>query len=244
MKRVITPLIIAIGLTFLSFSPVVFAQYTSPNYKAEETFFGSGGELDASSPNYKAQSSVGALGIDYPSSSSYKAFSGFLTPNEPFLTMAINTSTVNLGTLDSTAAKTGNATFTVRAYTNSGYTVVTVSQPPQTNGGLTPTPMTSQGASAVGTEQFGINLRANTAPATFGADPSKQPDATFADGKAATGYDTVNQYKYNAGAVIAQTNSNGWGQTTYTISYIANITGITRAGQYSMVHDLVAVPTY
>jgi hypothetical protein len=236
-------LVLTIALSLVAGSHV-FAQYVSPSYKAEETFFGGGGELDASSSSYKAQSSVGALGVGYGSSSSYQAYSGFLTPNEPFLEMTVNTSLVDLGVLDSTATKTGNANFTVRAYTNSGYTVASVSPPPQTGTGVTLTPMTSQGASSVGTEQFGMNLRANTSPATFGADPTLQPDSTFANGQAATGYSTVNQYKYNQGDVIAQTNTSGWGQTTYTISYIANITSITRAGAYSMVQDLVVVPTY
>jgi hypothetical protein len=243
MKRVIVSLVFSLTLSVM-FGSNVLAQYNSPNYKAEETFFGTGGELDASSSSYKAQSSIGALGVDYPSSSNYKAFSGFLTPNEPFLTLAINTSIVDLGTLDSAATQTGTASFTVRAYTDSGYTIVTASQPPQTSTGLTLSPMSSQGASSVGTEQFGINLKANTSPITFGADPSLQPDSTFADGKAAPGYDTTNQYKYNAGDVIAQTNNNGWGQTTYTISYIANISSITKAGSYSMVHDIIAVATY
>jgi hypothetical protein len=243
MKRVMLCLVLTVALSLVAGSHV-FAQYVSPSYKAEETFFGGGGELDASSSSYKAQSSVGALGVGYGSSTSYQAYSGFLTPNEPFLEMTVNTSLVDLGVLDSTAAKTGNANFTVRAYTNSGYTVATVSPPPQTSTGVTLTPMSSLGASSVGTEQFGMNLRANTSPATFGADPTLQPDSTFADGHAATGYSTVNQYKYNQGDVIAQTNTSGWGQTTYTISYIANITSITRAGAYSMAQDLVVVPTY
>jgi hypothetical protein len=236
-------MIFTVILSFLSLNHV-FAQYSSSNYKAEETFFGSGGDLDSSSSSYKAQSSVGSLGVGNQSSTSYQAYSGFLTPGDPFLQMSVNTSLVDLGVLDSTSTKTGNANFTVRAYTNSGYTVVTASQPPKTSTGVTLSPMTSQGASTVGTEQFGINLRANTSPATFGADPTLQPDSSFADGHAATGYSTVNQYKYSAGDVIAQTNTSGWGQTTYTISYIANITGLTRAGAYSMTHDLVVVATY
>jgi hypothetical protein len=250
VKRVISSLVFILSLTFI-YSTHVFAQYVSPSYKAEETFFGSGGELDASSSSYKAQSSVGALGVGYGSSSSYQSFSGFLTPNEPFLEMTVNTALADLGVLDSTATKTANATFSVRAYTDSGYTVQTVSQPPQTNGGLTLAAKTSQGASNVGTEEFGMNVVANTSPASFGADPSLQPNSTFASGIAAPGYGTTNQYKYNAGDTIACTGSSGtcgsvsgWGQTTYTISYIANISSITKAGAYSMVHDLVVVATY
>jgi hypothetical protein len=250
MKRVVLCFVLTIAFTLVAGSDV-FAQYSSTSYKAEETFFGSGGELDASSGHYKAQSSAGALGVGYGSSAAYQAFAGFLTPNEPFLEMTVNTTTVDLGVLDSTATKTGNATFTVRAYTNSGYTVQTVSQPPKTNGGLTLAAKSTQGASSVGTEEFGMNLRANTSPVSFGADPSLQPDSSFATGIAAPGYGTTDQYKYNAGDTIACTGSsgtcgsvNGWGATTYTISYIANINSITKAGAYSMVHDLVVVATY
>jgi hypothetical protein len=250
MKRVMFSLVLILGWTFLV-SSSVFAQYTSSNYKAEETFFGSGGELDAASGQYKAQSSVGALGVGYGSSTSYQAYSGFLTPNEPFLEMSINTSLADLGVLDSTATKTANANFTIRAYTNSGYIVESVSQPPVTSTGVTLSAKSTQGAPNIGTEEFGMNLVANTVPSSFGADPSLQPDSTFASGIAAPGYRTANQYKYGVGDVIACTGAsgtcgsvNGWGQTTYTISYIANITGITRAGAYSMVQDLVVVPTY
>ncbi len=250
MKRVLLSLVFALLLSFICGSNV-FAQYTSPNYKAEETFFGSGGELDAASGHYKAQSSVGALGVGYGSSSTYQAYSGFLAPNEPFLEMTINTSSVNLGTLDDSSTKTGNATFTIRAYTDSGYTVQTVSQPPQTATGDTLAAKTTLGAPIVGTEEFGMNLVANTTPVSFGADPTLQPDSTFASGIAAPGYSTTNQFKYGVGDVVACTGTSGtcgsisgWGQTSYTISYIGNIGSITKAGAYSMVHDLVVVATY
>jgi hypothetical protein len=250
MKRVVTSLVLMTVFTFLS-SANVFAQYVSPGYKAEETNFGVGGELDASSPSYKAQSSVGGLGSANGSGSAYQAYSGFLTPNEPFLEMTVSTSLVDLGVLDSTATKTGTSAFSVRAYTNEGYTVQTVSQPPQTSTGLTLTAKATLGAPVVGTEEFGINLVANTSPTTFGANPTLQPDSSFATGIAAPGYLTTNQFKYGVGDVIACTGSagtcgsvNGWGQTSYTISYIANINSITKAGAYSATHDLVVVATF
>lgn len=226
-------------------APSVFAQYSSSNYKAEEVFFGAGGELETTSPSYSAQSSFGSLGITTIDGTTVKANSGFLTAGDPFLEMTVSTSLVDLGTLDTTATKTGNAAFQVRAYTDSGYVVQTIGQSPtipSTAHSLAP--MASTAASAVGTEQFGINLRANTSPASFGADPSPQPDSSFADGQAATGYSTINQYRYNNGETIAQTNTDGWGLTIFTISYIANINIVTKAGNYTMAHVLVAVPTY
>jgi hypothetical protein len=234
-------------------SPVAFAQYSSSNYKTNEVFFGAGGSPQATSPSYQANLSLGGLAVGNISSASYQAFSGFLSPNEPFLEMSIDSSLVDLGTLDTGSTKTGTASFHVRAYVNSGYTIETLSQPPKVTSGANHTlaAMTSQGASVTGTEQFGINLKANTSPASFGADPVPQPDSTFANGQAATGYDTSNQYKYNVGDIIACSGTSapcstgkGWGLTNYTISYIANIAPLTPAGKYTVVQDLVAVATF
>jgi hypothetical protein len=236
---------------FISFtlSGVAAAQYTSNNYKANEVFFGSGGDTNQSSANYNASVSAGALGVGLYSSANYQAYSGFLTPNEPFLEFGIDTATVNMGTVDPATTQTGQANFHVRAYVNSGYTVQTLSQPPSYTSGTqshTLAPMTSLGPSAVGTEQFGINLVHNTVPANFGSDPSPQPSGTYATGVAAPGYDTANQYKYVVGDVVARTpnGSSGWGLTIFTISYIANASIITPAGNYQMLQDLVAIATF
>lgn len=228
-------------------SATTSAEYRSSNYSANEIQFGVGGDLQQQSSGYQAQVNVGATGVGDYSSASYKAYSGFLTPNEPFLEFGIDTSTVNLGLLDSSSTKTGSANFHVRAYINSDYTIQTMSQPPTaTNGPTSHTlaAMTSTGSSVVGIEQFGINLRANTIPVNFGADPAPQPNASFANGQAASGYNSPNQYTYNAGATIAGSTTPGWGATIYTISYIANASLATPAGNYTMIHDLVAVATY
>jgi hypothetical protein len=117
---------------------------------------------------------------------------------------------------------------------------------------------TSQGAPTAGTEEFGINLVGSNNLAgdcagahNFGSNPSPQPDSTFANGQAASGYDTTNQFKYNSGDIIACSGTSapcssgsGWGLTNYTISYMADIGLVTPAGKYRMIHDLVAVATY
>jgi hypothetical protein len=238
------------------FPVLVFAQYTSTNYQSNEVQFGVGGDNSQASTNYSSSVSVGSLGVGNTSSTSYQAYSGFLTPNEPFLSMTINTSTVPLGTLTTSTTATGTATFTITVYVDSGYTVQTVSTPPKYTSGATSHTLTgmAQAATTIGKEEFGINLRANTSPASFGADPANQPagsGTTFANGQAATGYSTANQYKYTAGDTIACTgtggtcgNASGWGQTIYTISYIADISPATPAGDYSVTQDLVAVATY
>jgi hypothetical protein len=240
-------LTVLISLGLLLYAPSVLAQYSSSSYKSEEVFFGTGGDLDASSPNYKAQSAVGGLGVGDYSSANYRAYSGFITPNEPFLEFSINTTTVNLGNLSTATTQTGTATFHVRAYLDSGYTVQTMSQPPTVSGTTaTLAPMTTQGASAAGTEQFGINVVGpnNLGGGDFGANPVPLPDSSFASGQATGDYDSTNQFKYGVGDVIAQSNTSGWGMTVYTMSYIANIAELSEAGQYIMIHDLVVVATY
>lgn len=235
-----------------------FAQYSSSNYKTNEVFFGTGGDTGQSSSNYKAQASLGSLGVGRNSSSTYQAYAGFLTPGDPFLEMQIDsTSPVNLGILSTVSTNVGIATFHVRAYVDSGYTVQTVSQPPSYTSGSqthTLTPMSSPGTSTVNTEQFGMNLVADNSPAALvglSANPAPQPNSAFAFGQAASGYNTGNQYKYHVGDTIACSgtggvcgNTSGWGETIFTISYIANINVMTPAGNYSMVQDLVAVATY
>lgn len=249
MKRLCLLAVVPV-LTIL-FSGVAQAQYSSNNYKANEVFFGSGGDTNQSSANYKASASAGALGVGQYSSANYQAYSGFLTPNEPFLEMIIDTPLVDLGVLDPSITKTGTAAFHVRAYIDSGYTVQTVSPPPSyttDSGTYTLNGMGTQGSPTPGTEQFGINLTGpnNLGAGNFGSSPSPQPTAAFANGVAAPGYDTANQFKYVVGDTIVQTpaGSSGWGQTNYTISYVANMGSFTPAGSYRMTHDLVVVATY
>ena len=234
---------------------IVSAQYSSSNYQTNEYQFGTGGDPEVSSTNYKAQAAAGALGVGNVLGTAYQSYTGFLTPNEPFLEFGIDTSSVNLGVLDTTCTQSGAANFHVRSYLDSGYTVRAMSQPPTMTSGPgshTLAAKPSIGAPILGTEEFGINLTgANNLGANdcagahnFGSSPSPQPDGTFATGQAASGYDTVDNFQYSPGAVIAESNANGWGLTNYTISYIANISVLTPAGAYNAVQDLVAVATY
>lgn len=222
---------------------LVFAQTSSStNYKTNEYFFGNGGEVDLNSGSYKARGAAGSLGVGSSSSTNYTAQSGYVTAQEEYLEMVVNAATIDLGTLTTASAATGTATFYVRAYTSSGYYVKTVSGTP-TNGSASLSAMTSAAASSPGTEQFGINLVANTSPTTFGADPAPQPNSGYAYGAAASGYDTANQFKYNQNDTIA-TSPKGIGQTNFTISYIANISPISAGGQYTVDHILVVVATF
>lgn len=236
---------------------ITMAQSTSPNYRVEESFFGTGGNVDTSSPNYRARQSTGSLGVESTNSTNYRANSGFDTPSEPFLEAAIEGPDVDLGTLSATttsyASSQGgscNCTFYVRSYLSSEYSVLSASQPPTSENNDVIDAKSVQGAPSGSStvEEFGINLVANTAPGTFGATPVNVPDNSFADGQAATGYQTANQFKYVPNDIIARSpataGNQAVGRTDYTISYIIKVSTLTPAGLYAMHQNLIVVPTF
>lgn len=245
-----------IGLLCLVVSQPVYSQSSSTNYKVDEAYFGSGGAVDLTSPSYQAQAGTGSLGVGSSSSTNYDAESGYYTPNEIFLEFVVTDAVVDLGVLATNSSSSGaaqagacNCSFYVRSYLSSGYVVVTASQPPTSEGGAVLDAKTVLGAPSTSTsvEEFGINLRNNTAP-NIGEDPVNDPNGTFADGQVASGYDTVDQFKYGVGDIIARTpatvGNQGTGKTDYTISYIAKRKTTTEAGLYSMNHVLVATATF
>lgn len=238
--------------------PQVAAQYRSSNYKSEETYFGTGSQTESNSTNYKSMQSSGAIGVGDVSSNSYRAGTGFLTPHEPFVELTVSGSDVDLGILSTTSTSsaasqggTCNCTFSVKTYLSGAYIVKTMSNPPTNENGHSLLGKPTQGAPSVGSEEFGINVVANTAP-SLGANPVNIPDNTFADGEAGSGlsadYATANQFKYVVGDTIAHSaktsGKQAIGQTDYTITYIANIGVLTHSGLYSMKHDLVVVAVY
>lgn len=218
------------------------AAISSSNFQIDEDFIGGGGTIDSSSPNYKAQDSIGATAAGDGRSTNYRAQSGATTTNDPMLEFSVSTSSVSLGSLLTSQTATGTASFSVRNYTSNGYIVQLVGNTP-TSGSHSLAAMSTTSASSAGTEQFGVNVVANTAPATFGANPQQVPDSSFSSGAAASGYNVANNFKYVSGDVIAQATETS-GQTTYTISYIANISFSTPGGQYTATQSLVCTGTY
>jgi hypothetical protein len=227
--------------------PVLAQGSSSGSYRVDEYQFGTGANNDLNSTSYNANASVGSLGVGRSSSTNYDAESGFITPSEPFLELFVNNSTVDLGNLDTSTTGTGQGVFWVRTYLSSNYVVQTMSQPPTSEGGRVLAAKSTLGIPAPGTEEFGINLVDNSSP-NIGADPLNVPDNSFADGTIDTDYNTPDQFKYGVGDIIAHSaatsGNQAVGRTDYTISYIANISAITPAGTYVMVHDIVVTGTY
>ena len=100
--------------------------------------------------------------------------------------------------------------------------------------------MPDSGPSQIGIEQFGINLVANTAPASVGANPVF---GLFASGAASPNYGSSNTYRYVSGETIALAEKSS-GVTTYTISYIANVGNLTPGGQYKSNQIIICTGTY
>lgn len=220
---------------------VLAAQTQSSNYQLNEVFFGSGGELHACGTAYCAKQGAGDLAVGNTKSTNYQAQGGFNTDRTPYIQMSVSNTNVNLGTLTATTTKTTTATFTVKAYLSHGYTVVNASDPP-TNNAYQLTTLTVPTASSIGTEQFGINLRDNTNP-DVGADPAHIPNNTFSYGQVAGAYSTPDLFKYVKGETVALSTAST-SDTTFTVSYLFNISRVTPGGTYTFHHVLVATGTY
>ncbi|HXH26351.1 MAG TPA: hypothetical protein VNG90_00485 [Candidatus Acidoferrum sp.] len=236
-------LLVLVGLTVASFWPLPLVAGSSNNYQIQEDFVGGGGGINGTSPSFQAADTLGGgAAVGDSNATHQRTQTGATTTSDPALTFLVSTSSVSLGSLNTSLTRTGTASFSVLNYTSYGYTVSVLGSPPN-NGVHTLTGLSSPTASSIGTEQFGINLVANSLPSTFGADPSQVPSSSFSFGAAAAGYNSANSYKYVSGNTIASAVKSS-GQTTYTISYIANIANSTPGGSYSGNETLVVVGTY
>lgn len=255
LRLLLFGLLCTVGLCFGS--PLVSAQTSSStNYKVTETFFGTGGELNASSTNYSAKQSAGELTVGALRSSLYSAQAGFNTDRTPYIAIATLTPSVDVGVLDVNHANVGTAQFWVNAYLAEGYVVRSYGGPPS-NGSHTLNTSATNFTSTPGTEQFGINLAVNSiagamsgtplAPMTnFGAAPTQAPNYPsdpFGFGTADPDYTTANNFRYIDGDIIGLSTRSS-SDTTYTISYLFNMSAVTPAGTYTMGHILVATATY
>lgn len=234
--------LVIVSLGLLSPAGALAAQTASSNYQVNEAFFGSGGELHACSTSFCSKQAAGESTVGLTSSPNFKAQGGFNTNREPYIEFTVGTTNVDLGTLSTAATQTTTANFTVKSYLAHGYVVINASDPPANNSYLMQA-ITIPAAAQAGTEQFGINLVANTAPQVFGASPTQSPDSTFGFGQVTANYNSPNFYKYAKGDVIAQSYQSS-SYTNYTISYIFNISNVTPGGSYVLQHDLVATATF
>lgn len=241
-KQITKKALLTLAMLLLLPAGTYAAQTSSSHYQLNEVFFGAGGSLHSCSSSYCSKQSAGELAVGNARSNNYQARAGFNTDRYAYIEASVSNTNVDLGTLTAATTATANSTFTVKAHLAHGYSVVNASSPP-TNGTYTMQAMGIPDASNTGSEQFGINLAANTIPATFGANPVQTPDSSFSYGQVSADYSSPNMYKYAKGDTIAFSTSST-SATTYTVSYIFNISNLTPGGQYVLHHVVVATATY
>lgn len=214
---------------------------SSNNYKASEMQFGAGSSNESCSGNYCARASIGDIAGGESKSVSNSAVFGPVAPSEPSLDMIIDTGNVNLGVLTTEVPATKTATMKVRTYLTDGYTLQITGDPPKYANHTLATPATPT-ASTPGTEQFGINLVANTVP-NVGVNPVQVPSGEFSFGSVLPNYSTPNRFMYSSGDVVARSPTQT-GQTDYTVSFIINISNATPAGQFKGEYSAVIIPIF
>jgi hypothetical protein len=236
---------IVLALCIFAVPALAFAQYDSPNYSIDEVFIGGGGEIDSCSTAYCADQILGGTAVGDTNSTNFRAQGGFGTPGDPTLAVDVTNTSIDLGVLNESTTAAESSNFSVSNYLSNGYVVRIYGNTPTNYTGAgthSLTALNSPSLSVPGTEQFGINLVANTTPG-IGANPSQAPDSTFSFGEAATGYDTQDYFKYVDEDVIAESNSSS-GETNYTISIIANVSTNTPGGQYITTLVIQAIATF
>lgn len=239
MFRRITGLL-AVCLVFSCLAPVTHAEtLQSPNYRFDESSIGAGGLVQSSSANYQSNSAIGDLGVGNAASANYQIQAGSKTTDDPRLAVELISTNANFGNFSAAVAATATASFSVLNYTAYGYVVQLEGAPP-TNGTHTIPGLSANTASAAGIEQFGVNLVANTSPASIGANPN---NGQFGFGQVNANYATSNQYRYVSGETIASAPKSS-GVTTYTLSYLVNVNTLTPGGQYASNQRIIVTGTY
>lgn len=239
---VLVGLSMALFVVTLAAGTVLATTTTSPNYEASETQFGAGAALETCSGQYCARASIGAIGGSSSSQNFTARFSELPEDDEePLLEMMIEPGEANLGDLATDRTATRTMVLHVRSHFAGGYIVQVTGSSPSYKGYTLATPLESI-ASMQGTEQFGINVVANTTP-QLGADPTLMPDDTVATGVANPKYGTPNQFAYINGDEVARSTSQS-SQIRYTISMIVNVAGSTPAGHYAGDFSAVVTPVF
>jgi hypothetical protein len=246
-KKISSSIFLSLLIVFGTPAAAIALQSSSADYGVDEVQFDSGSSIDSCSSSYCSNQTAGDTAVGNAASSSYQIEAGGdVTDRADSLELIVNGGTTDIGTLTDATTSTTSATFSVKSYLTSGYVVYTDSPGPQNNSYTMKFPTTPT-SSAVGTEQFGMNLTNNTtgcgSPANVGANPTQIPDSTFSYGQVEANYDTCGKFLYKNGDAIAYSNSSS-GETDYTISYIFNISGITPGGTYSLQQSLVAASTF
>jgi hypothetical protein len=211
----------------------------SSHYQFNETSLGGIGTAKTQSAGFQALTSGGIIGFGNSKGITRQIDAGNTTTSDPSLSFAVASSSLNFGSFSAGSTVTTTSTFAVSDYTSYGYVVQALGNAPS-NGGHTIAAMATTGVSAAGTEQFGINLVANTSPTSVGANPDH---GQFGFGAPTANYGTSNNYRFVSGETIISAPKSS-GVTVYTISYIINVSSITPGGKYSGDQTILCTATF
>lgn len=213
----------------------------SANYRAVDTKFSAGSELDSCSGSYCAKASIGDNTVGRASSANYTAQFGNITGGDPLLEVITEDGQEDLGVLDVNRTATATRVVKVRSYLSKGYIIQLAGNSPSQGTHALRT-IATPSTSHKGAEQFGVNLVANSAPAV-GADPKHVPSNETSFGYATDDYGTPNLFKYINGDIVARSDVSS-GETDYTLTIVVNVSNATPSGHYSAPFSAIVVPLY
>ena len=143
---------------------------------------------------------------------------------------------VDLGILSPELPSTGSTQFAAATNDPTGYNVA-ITGITMTSGNNVIPALNPAGGSIPGVSQFGLNLRANTAPVIG------QNSSGTGSGTAMASYNIPNQFKFSSGDVIASsplpTNFN-----TFTVSYLVNVSENQAPGVYASTLTYIATAAF
>lgn len=244
-NKIIGGFITAVAIVVLAAGGYAWAQpapaSVSENYQMTEMQFGGGSTLESCSGEYCAQATIGDLSVGESSNENTAATFGSNAPEHPLLEVIVDPGVTDFGVLETTKTATKTMVVRIKSYMSDGYMLQIVGDPPKTAGHTMATPK-SPTTSKPGTEQFAINVAANTTPA-IGANPVQVPSGEMSFGYVEEEYATPNRFMYRSGDVVARSDTES-GRTDYTVSMIVNISNKTPAGHFSGDYSAIVTPVY
>ena len=139
----------------------------------------------------------------------------------------------DMGELTADQTLVARSQMAVGTNASGGFAITVYGTPPTAGTSVIDAPSVPT-ASQPGTNQFGINLVQNTAPA-IGDDP----EGIWANAQPTSGYGQPNMYKYASGDVVASS-PNVSLMKKFTVSYILNASPNLKAGVYTTTINYIA----
>ncbi len=144
-----------------------------------------------------------------------------------------NTYYTDMGDLSPTNTLTAQSQMAVGTNASGGFAITAVGGTMAAGTNVIDSPVTPT-ASTPGTNQFGINLVANTTPSV-----GDNPQGTWANAQPTSGYDTPDHFKFAPGDVIASS-PNVSLMKKFTVSYVINSSKDLHPGVYTTTVTYIA----